>query len=456
MKKTISFILSLTMVFAMSATVLGAEQQSISTFASTGSDSTGSFSILSYNIGGLPAMFSSSGDPKNYIPQIGAKLHAYDLVNVQEDFNYHASLYANDTHAYRTPTSGGAGIGDGMNFLSKFPFEDTDRETWKDRYGFLDSGSDELTPKGFMYNQVKIADGVYVDVYNLHADADTDPKSEAARRSNLNQLATYIEQYSKGHAVIVFGDTNCRYTRTEDNLKALFVDQLEMKDVWVEKIRNGNYPEMGKEALLGRSGETSADNEVVDKIFYRSGAGITLNPTSYKVENKYFTDSEGNQLSDHYAISANFTYTRDNRIVYSDLWGGPGGIAFNFLRSTSPISHRPASVAIRGDNRVDAISMTYDDGTVLTNGGTGGTQKTLDLESGEYINKAVIYKNEYKGADRIFYLELTTNKGRILKNGKKSGTALTLTAPSGTYIAGFFGRAEANVDKLGVIIRTIE
>ena len=427
----------------------------ISSFAGTESSTTGTFSVLSYNIGGLPEMFSSSGDPKNYIPQIGSKLYVYDLINVQEDFNYHASLYANDTHAYRTPTSGGAGIGDGMNFLSKYPFADTDRETWTDRYGLFDSGSDELTPKGFMYNQVKIADGVYVDVYNLHADADTDAKSEAARRSNLNQLATYIEQYSQGHAVIVFGDTNCRYTRADDNLKSLFVDRLDMRDVWIEKIRNGIYPEMGEEALLGESGETSANNEVVDKIFYRSGAGITLNPTSYKVENSYFTDTEGNQLSDHYAISANFSYTRDNSIFYSDLWGGSGGIAFNFLRNSSPMVSRPVSVAIRGENRVDAISMTYADGTVLSNGGAGGTQKTLALENDEYIVKAVIYKDTYKGSDRIFYLELTTNKNRVLENGVKSGTALTLTAPAGTYIAGFFGRAEENIDKIGVIYKTL-
>ena len=144
-------------------TTLITGSNNISSSAGTESNTTGTFSVLSYNIGGLPEMFSSSGDPKKYIPQIGSKLYAYDLINVQEDFNYHASLYANDTHAYRTPTSGGAGIGDGMNFLSNYPFGDTDRETWTDRYGKFDSGSDELTPKGFMYNQVKIADGVYVD-----------------------------------------------------------------------------------------------------------------------------------------------------------------------------------------------------------------------------------------------------------------------------------------------------
>lgn len=439
-------------LFALAAVLVTGN--SVSAYGDNKNHGSGTFSILTYNIGGLPSMFSSSGDPKNYIPQIGAKLRAYDLINVQEDFNYHAALYANDTHPYRTPTSGGAGIGDGMNFLSSFPFEDMDRETWKDRYGLISNGSDELTPKGFMYNQVKIADGVYVDVYNLHADADTDPKSEAARRSNLTQLASYIEEYSKGHAVIVFGDTNCRYTRADDNLKALFVDRLGMKDVWIEKIRNGSYPEMGAEALVGVPGSTSPNNEVVDKIFYRSGSGVTLNPMSYQVENTYFTDSAGNQLSDHYAISSNFTYTSDNRLTYSDLWGGSGGIAFNFLRSSAPLGSKPVSVSIRGGDRVDAISMTYSDGTVLSNGGTGGTEKTLALNGDEYITKAVIYKNNYNKGDRIFYLELTTNKGRTLAQGVKNGTALTLTAQEGTYIAGFFGRAETNVDKLGVIYRS--
>lgn len=417
--------------------------------------STGNFNVLSYNVAGLPAIISSGSDPKANTPIIGSKLHLYDMVNVQEDFNYHASLYANDTHSYRTSTSGGAGIGDGLNFLSHFAFEDTKRVKWDDTHGMFDDGSDQLTPKGFMYNQVKIADGIYVDVYNLHADADIDEESQAARRSNLKQLADYIEKNSKGHAVLVFGDTNCRYTREKDNLKELFVDKLGMKDVWIEKIRNGNYPKKGTKALVGTPGETSANNEVVDKIFYRNGDIISLTPTSYKVENTYFTDSDGNQLSDHFAISANFKYTKSKDLTYSRLWGGEGGDAFNFLRSKAPLISRPISVTIRGDSRVDAISMTYANGSTLNDGRDGGTAKTLTLNNGEYITKAVIYKNKYKDTDRIFYIELKTNQGRKLYNGKKEGTKITLTAPSNTYIAGFFGRAGANIDKIGAIYKSL-
>ncbi|MBB3111505.1 endonuclease/exonuclease/phosphatase family metal-dependent hydrolase [Paenibacillus phyllosphaerae] len=423
--------------------------------AQPASAATGSFDVLSYNIGGLPDILSSSADPEAYTPQIGAKLAPYELVNVQEDFNYHASLYASDTHPYRTPTSGGAGIGSGLNTLSNYPYSDLKRVTWNKRYGLFDNGSDELTPKGFTYTQVKLADGAYVDVYNLHADANTDTQSNEARRDNLSQLATYIEANSQGHAVLVLGDTNCRYTRAEDNLKALFVDRLGMKDAWIEKTRGGSYPTMGADALLGTPGSTSASNEVVDKIFYRSGAGVTLQANSYKVEDTYFTDASGNQLSDHYAISANLSFSTSTTVSYSDLVGGDGGTAFNFLGNTAPTASAPASVTLRGASRLDAVSMTYANGTTLAGGGTGGTATSLTLASGEYFTSALIYANTYNGSNRVFYLELTTNQGRKVASGTKSGTSYTYTAPTGSSIAGFFGRAGENVDKLGLIYKKL-
>ncbi|AFC32588.1 hypothetical protein PM3016_5927 [Paenibacillus mucilaginosus 3016] len=415
----------------------------------------GSFDVLSYNIGGLPAILSSSADPEKYTPMIGAKLAPYEVVNVQEDFNYHASLYASDTHPYRTPTSGGAGIGSGLNTLSHYPLYDLKRVTWNKRHGLFDNGSDELTPKGFTYTQVKIADGAYIDVYNLHADANTDTLSNEARRDNLTQLAAYIEANSQGHAVLVLGDTNCRYTRSEDQLKSLFVDRLGMKDAWIEQIRGGSYPAMGSAALLGTPGSTSPDNEVVDKIFYRSGAAVSLQTNAYKVEDTYFTDSTGHQLSDHYAVSANFSFSTGGGLIYSDLVGGDGGTPFNFLASTSPAASQPASVTLRGASRLDAVSMSYANGTVLTSGGTGGNASSLILGSGEYFVSALLYQNTYNESSRVFYLELTTNQGRKVSAGTKSGTATTLTAPAGSYIAGFFGRSGDTIDKLGLVYKAL-
>jgi hypothetical protein len=46
-------------------------------------------------------------------------------------------------------------------------------------------------------------------------------------------------------------------------------------------------------------------------------------------------------------------------------------------------------------------------------------------------------------------------KGVRSRGGKKSGSSITLNAPQGYYLAGFFGRAGANVDKLGIIWKSL-
>jgi hypothetical protein len=55
----------------------------------------GSFSVLSYNVDGLPQILQDGrfpgGNPALYTPYIGAKVIPYDIVNVQEDFNSHAA-----------------------------------------------------------------------------------------------------------------------------------------------------------------------------------------------------------------------------------------------------------------------------------------------------------------------------------------------------------------------------
>lgn len=91
----------------------------------------------------------------------------------------------------------------------------------------------------------------------------------------------------------------------------------------------------------------------------------------------------------------------------------------------------------------------------MSAGGTGGTLKTLTLDSDEYVNQVILYKNNYNNGQRIFYAEFKTNKGRSLSGGKKSGSSITLNAPQGYYLAGFFGRAGANVDKLGIIWKSL-
>jgi hypothetical protein len=178
----------------------------------------GSFSVLTYNIADLPQGLSSApGDRSTDTTLIGQRLSAYDIVHVQEDFNYHAALYAADTHPYRTPTSGGAGIGSGLNTLSDnaYDADDFERDKWNSCQ--IDSG-DCLTPKGFTFMRVQLATGVYVDFYNLHTNAGTNSGDESSRADNLSQLTSFIQTHSAGNAVVVMGDTNSRYTRSADTI----------------------------------------------------------------------------------------------------------------------------------------------------------------------------------------------------------------------------------------------
>src|SRR4051794_7779780 len=97
--------------------------------------------------------------------------------------------------------------------------------------------------------RVKFAEGVVIDAYNLHADAGTTDADNVARASNLRQVSDYIKTNSIGNAVLVFGDSNSRYTRTDD-IPAVFSEQNGMTDTWLQLVRNGVAPAKGADALL--------------------------------------------------------------------------------------------------------------------------------------------------------------------------------------------------------------
>lgn len=186
---------------------------------------SGTISFLTVNVAGLPAFLNSNdvpGDKTKNTASIGTDFarYGFDIIHVQEDFNYHATLYANDNHTYRTATSGGVPFGSGLNTLSNFDWTGFTRTKWSECY--IDEG-DCLTPKGFTYMRMTIADGVEVDVYNLHTDAGSEAADDAARSANVQQVADYIDSNSVGKAVIVAGDTNSRYTREGKRREKLHV-----------------------------------------------------------------------------------------------------------------------------------------------------------------------------------------------------------------------------------------
>lgn len=324
---------------------------SVCSFGVSAADS-GSFSMLNYNVAGLPDPQVLLGNSDNYVIAketcIGKTLNAtgVDVIAVQEDFNYHQYLAAEMTaYKYQTTHSGGIPVGDGMNFYSKFPVYNTDRVEWNMRSGIIEGGADELTPKGFVCSVIEIAEGVYVDVIDLHADAYEDEGSKAARKDNYVQVAEYVKARKADRPVIVTGDFNAYMLYPHGpEIKDILIDGCGLRDAFAETLNGGNYenadyylaahPEMANVSKWGNW-------DTVERFLYKDGGGVHLDAES--IEYICYRDGDGNLLSDHNAAKCVFTYTvaADSNTGKADDMGGDRQSAlvmfitkiFNFLQA---------------------------------------------------------------------------------------------------------------------------
>lgn len=411
----------------------------------------GSFNILSYNVGGLPEIISSS-TPSKYTKLISPKLNDYDVINVQEDFGYNDDLISQLEIPYRTEFTGNVPLGNGLMTFSKFPLYMSTNVKWKDTHGIIVDGADQMIPKGFCYSSIEIKPGYFIDIFNIHTDADCDEESMAARRSNMAQLAEYINKVSTGKAVIVFGDTNSRYTREGDDFYESLLKPCNLKDAWIENVMNGEIPPKGDSRMVDELGQLG---EVVDKIWYRSGKNVQINAATFKVLFTEFTDSEGNQLSDHYPITSKIDYKLIDTIQTSDTFGGGGGEGFSFVDKVG--GKYPRSVTISTGDRVDKVGFTYYEYGLVTAGGTGGNEQTYIFKDGEYISSVTVCKDKKNliSTYRVSYIEIVTNLGENISGGKCKKEKMTFDAPEGYGIAGFIGYASDEVDRLGCVYQKL-
>ncbi|KAM7206392.1 Horcolin [Naviculisporaceae sp. PSN 640] len=436
---------------------------------SQGGPTSGKFNVLSMNVAGLPAILNPNdvpGDKSTNAKIIGAKFteYNYDVIHMQEDFNYHAEIYSTNKHPHRTPTSGGVPFGSGLNTVSNFEYLDFRRIKWSTCSDA--SSADCLTPKGFTFMRVAISPAsqsdnttaVYADFYNLHADAGTQPQDNVARQSNINQVLSYIQTWSVGNAVLIFGDFNSRYSRTADTaIRNLLANGF--SDPWVQLQRNGVVP---TEESLCSNPSTTDYCETVDKVFYRSSPLLTLTPTVYTYASKLFLQADGvSVLSDHNPVQANFTWSSTTvPLRQSPFWGGPHGTWFSdvpvlstLLSSNNGAKIKPTAITFRGGSRVDSVSLTLSTGQILTHGGTGGTSTSLTLSSTEFWVSGTLCQAQKNGRTRVFYIKAVTSTGRSLATGTAQSAAdcRTFDAPVGWQIVGFLGQDGDEVDQLAFV-----
>ena len=284
-----------------------------------------------------------------------------------------------------------------------------------------------------------------------HCDYSTTAADLSARASNLRQISDYIKINSLGNPVVIFGDSNTRYTRTGD-IPAVFSTENSMKDVWIELVRKGAVPVAGSDALLCDNPSSNTTCETVDKVWYRGSSAVTLQATTFDYAGDMFLQEDGNILSDHNPVLVDFTWTLKGQLQTGDAYGGEYGTWFNDLDTLAKISNaKVATVTLRGQERLDGIAVSLASGQSLTHGGTGGSASTLTLGSGETLTGATLCQGEKSGKTRIFYAQLRTSTGKSVSAGTKTNTCVEMTAASGYSFIGFLGRSGDEIDKLGFI-----
>lgn len=250
----------------------------------------GSFTLLTYNIAGLPQLLSPSS-PRDNIPLISPLLAAYQVVLVQEDFAYHELLIGADQHAFRSrPMPPRSLVGDGLSLLSELAFDGMQRVRWERCHGFVSGASDCLADKGFSFSVLEPAPGVVLHLYNLHADAGGGKLDIEARARNFAQLGAYVRERSRGQAIIIAGDTNLMTLDAGDaSTLARFIRAHGLRDACRTL---GCWPD-----------------EPIDRVLYRGSAQLALSVTRLW-QDRRFVDAAGLPLSDHPAIGAELRWRR--------------------------------------------------------------------------------------------------------------------------------------------------
>ena len=250
------------------------------------------------------------------------------------------------------------------------------------------------------------------------------------------------------------GDTNSRYTRTDDTGIRVFKSKNSLTDVWVQLEKDGVYPTAGSDALVCDNPSTTETCETVDKVLYRGSGIVTLTADSFLYDGKQFLNTDpkylGDVLSDHNPVLVKFTWSLSHSFRQSEFSGGPHGDWFNDLPDM-PSSPKASVLTFRGGNRLDSVAIKLTDGTSFSHGGTGGTEVSLTLGSDEHWIKTELCTGEYEEHTRNFYIKATTSAGNTLEAGTSTGSCTTYTADDRFAVVGFMGQDGDEMDQLALI-----
>ena len=262
---------------------------------------SGSIDVATYNVAGLPEPISGS-KPATYSELLSPLLNPFDVVLLQEDFFYPDKVAKHLTYPYGStpqrlvlgsdPSRPEAFVGSGLERYSRHPFDGYRHVRWPGCYGGALGGgaADCLSQKGFSVARHEVAQGVFVDVYDLHGEAGSTPEDVFWSQQDYLALAADINANSVGHAVIVGGDFNLNPSDEIDGpvLAQLLVD-AGLTDVCEVQ-------------------DCSADPDAIDRLLFRSGDDVALEATAWS-RPAGFNLPDGTPLSDHDPTAATFAWS---------------------------------------------------------------------------------------------------------------------------------------------------
>lgn len=147
--------------------------------------------------------------------------------------------------------------------------------------------------------------------------------------------------------------------------------------------------------------------------------------------------------------------------VYGNkVWGSSSGYAFDDITALNNGLLQGEKVNIfkiglRSGNRVDQVSIEYDNGQIVRHGGDGGGAKTTSaLPPTTTLQKVEVCKayTAEHNSTTVHYIKFTLSDGETLEGGIRNGDCTTLRSVSNGYpILGFRGSSGDELDSIGVI-----
>lgn len=210
-----------------------------------------------------------------------------DIISVQEDFNFHEELMGSLNEGYHDSVHTGKielthlfqdtewitrfplprFKCDGLNVISKKNRIFLNAEYvvgWDASCGYFKHANDSLTHKGFRCCSYIIDSEVFLDVYNIHMDANYNadlkpgepPIDLKARESQLKQLVEYImARYGSGinNPVIIMGDTNSSddFSWDVDNINNNLIKPInEVSYLNIEEVIPTNFKDVDRMFII--------------------------------------------------------------------------------------------------------------------------------------------------------------------------------------------------------------